>query len=371
VRSAHGAGVVTIDGDTWALRASSTLRALSHRRMRTGRRGLFGVRAAPLLGRRRFEHLWPFATTWSAAVTASTIPAGSGTGAAGDVVRHARALLAPFPRAAAAYRSPGSGYASSVVPPVGPGGDRYFDDNAWLGLAASRHFEVTGDPAALEVARDAWRFVAEGWSTEEGAVHPGGVRWKDRPASRARHACSTAPGAELAVLVHRHTGDEAALNFALAAYAWLHAALVDPSGLCFDHVQPDGRVDRTVWSYNQGSLVGAGLLLSEATGDRHLLAQATRAARAGRDHFGPELLVTQGAAFNAVYFRNVCLLAERAALPDVGRSIREAASGYAAHMWHASRDPRTGIFVGRGSPLGPTGPMLEILALLAGARPGP
>ncbi len=353
----------------WRERAVLTLGALARRRLYTQRHHLFGQRVPPVAGRRRYEHLWPFANAWAAVAAAHAL---QGDTADDDrrACSDARELLSGFPDGATRYRRSGSGYESAVVPPLGCGGDRYFDDNAWLGLAAARHFETTGERRGLEVAREAWSFVASGWSDEAEAVHPGGVRWKDTPSSRARHACSTVPGAQLGVLVHRHTGDEEALGWAVAAYEWTRAVLVDPSGLCFDRISSDGRVDRTLWSYNQGSLVGAGVLLYEATHEEHYLGQAVASASAALSHFGPELLARQGPAFNTVYFRNLLVLVDRGYRPELGGDIRASAAGYAAAMWAGDRCVRTGLFRGR-SPLGPTAPMLEICALLAGAAPRP
>jgi hypothetical protein len=349
----------------WRERAVLTVRALAHRRLYTGRRHLFGHRAPAAGGRRRYEHLWPFANAWAAVAAAHSLP-----GDAGRDPGLARELLLGFTDGAARYRRSGPGFESAVAPPLGCGGDRYFDDNAWLGLAAVRHYETTGDRRGLELAREAWYFVASGWSDEPEAVHPGGVRWKDAPSSRARHACSTVPGAQLGVLVHRHTGDDEALRWAVAAYEWTRAVLVAPSGLCYDRISPDGRVDRTLWSYNQGSLVGAGVLVYEATHEEHYLGQAVASASAALSHFGPELLARQGPAFNTVYFRNLLLLVDRGYRPELACDIRASAAGYAAAMWAGDRHERTGLFRGR-SPLGLTAPMLEICALLAGAAPRP
>jgi hypothetical protein len=71
-----------------------------------------------------------------------------------------------------------------------------------------------------------------------------------------------------------------------------------------------------------------------------------------------------------VYFRNLLVLVDRGYRPELGGDIRASAAGYAAAMWAGDRYVRTGLFRGR-SPLGPTAPMLEICALLAGAAPRP
>ena len=52
-----------------------------------------------------------------------------------------------------------------------------------------------------------------------------------------------------------------------------------------DRIDPDGAVVEERWTYNQGAMVGAGLLLAEATGDPGYLAQATATAAAALRRF--------------------------------------------------------------------------------------
>ncbi len=83
----------------------------------------------------------------------------------------------------------GGGFAAT------PRGRRYFDDNAWLGLASLRLRDVTGDEEHAVRASALAAFVRTG-------EHPnGGVRWAER--SESRNTCSTASAAWLAMEVDR------------------------------------------------------------------------------------------------------------------------------------------------------------------------
>ena len=83
------------------------------------------------------------------------------------------------------------------------------------------------------------------------------------------------------------------------------------SGLFADLITPDGAVDRTIWSYNQGTVIGAGVLLHQATGDATYLARSRQVAEASLDRFGrASALATQPPAFVAIYLRNLLLIAQ-------------------------------------------------------------
>jgi predicted alpha-1,6-mannanase (GH76 family) len=254
-----------------------------------------------------------------------------------------------------------------VVPPLGAGGDVYYDDNAWVGLAALAQHERTGEPAALRLAAGLLEATTAGWSTERRWAHPGGIRWKPSPATSSRNTCANAPVAELAIGLHRHTGDPAQLEWAHRLYDWVRSALLRPDDLYADRIAPDGRVEPTPWSYNQGTMIGAGVLLHEATGDPAFLEHADATAGAALGRFDGPALLGQGPAFNAIYFRNLWLLDRHR--PD--RRIGRSAAAYAEEMWRHHRSLRTGLFTGAGSPLNRSAPMAAVFALLAGAPPGP
>jgi len=351
--------------DVAAGRAAACLGAITRRLFDAGR-GLFGPRRP--FGGRRYEHLWPFANAWAAADALAGLP-GSG--------RAATEMLAALLAGVAAYgrttstsgggEVPPGGFESQVVPPLGAGGDVFYDDNAWIGLAALAQHERTGEPAALRLAAGLLEATTAGWSTERRWAHPGGIRWKPSPATTSRNTCANAPVAELAVGLHRHTGNPAPLEWGHRLYGWVRAALLRPDGLYADRIAPDGRVEPTPWSYNQGTMIGAGVLLYEATGDPAFLEQSTATAEAALGWFDGPALLGQGPAFNAIYFRNLWLLDRHR--PD--QRIVRSATAYADEMWRHHRSLRTGLFTGAGSVLNRSAPMAAVFALLAGAPPSP
>ena len=85
---------------------------------------------------------------------------------------------------------------------------------------------------------------------------------------------------------------------------------LEPASGDNDHVNPNGSVNTAIWSYNQGVMVGVGVLLYQLTGNNAgYLEQAQQTAAAAVSYFGTgTTLVNQGPAFNVIYFRNLFVL---------------------------------------------------------------
>ena len=140
----------------------------------------------------------------------------------------------------------GDGYAATRR------GTRYFDDNAWLGLAFLRLAAATADPAWQQAARGLAGFVALG---EDPA---GGVRWAE--GSTSRNTCSTASSAWLVL----DTGTRDAPAMASRWMDWLDRTLRRPDGLYGDRVD-GGVVHDEAWTYNQGAALAATRSLGRPT----------------------------------------------------------------------------------------------------------
>jgi hypothetical protein len=255
-------------------------------------------------------------------------------------------------------------YQSAVAPPLGPGGATYYDDNAWVGLDLVHAYEVTSNAAYLTMAQDEFNFVVTGWDSNSADGCPGGIYWEDVTGSQ-RNATANGANAELGAELDLLTHDATDLIWAEYMYAWTVSCLGTSSGLYNDHVEPNGTVNTTIWSYNQGVMVGAGVLLHQATGTASYLTQAEQTASAAVTHFGSgSLLDNQGTAFNAIYFRDLFLLDQVA--PDSAYAAE--ATSFGSTMW--SQRQSTGLFNPQYGVNG-TAPMVELYALLAGSPPTP
>lgn len=323
-------------------RARDAWEALTANFLRPGAEGVVDVWEGAT-GRR--APLWPVSQ-----VLAAAIDVGNLTGDHADAGSLARGL--------AAFRR-GEAYA-----PRPRQRRRYFDDNAWIGLELARLHALSGDPAYLSHARRVCAFVATGQDPD------GGVRWVEGQSSR--NACATAPASELALRLYLIEPQDALLGFARRAMSWLDRTLRLPSGMLADR-EDRGRIEPTVWSYNQGAALGAFALLHVAEGRAEDLDAARVLARVSLGHLRGEVLWTQPPVFNAVWFRNLMDLDGLTPVPGLATAL----DGYLDRVWREARDPRTGLFtrggIGSydGTPAIDHGGLTQLFARRAGWRPRP
>lgn len=215
-------------------------------------------------------------------------------------------------------------YDSYVLLPYGNGGSKFYDDNAWGALDLVRIYRMTGNKSALLLAEQVFNFAVDGWATSavcSTSPATGGVFWVQQTPDQTvhdRNTVSTAPNAELGLLLYQITGQQSYLDNATQMYNWVYTNLRDSDGLYWDHVgvaSGSCTVQPTKWSYNQGSMIGAGVLLYQITHNAGYLSQAQATATAALTHYGcaptcnaKSALIGQGPAFNAIFFRNLLFL---------------------------------------------------------------
>ncbi len=106
-------------------------------------------------------------------------------------------------------------------------------------------------------------------------------------------------------------------------YQWAQDCLLAPNGLYWDHIDLAGNIEKTQWSYNQGVMLGAGVLLFKATGDHRYLRDAKSVANASLAFYNTrEILAKNGAAFNSIWFKNLLILDTVAPTPATARPCR-------------------------------------------------
>jgi hypothetical protein len=289
---------------------------------------LSGARSALLVG------LSHYLGSPAAPVTPEAEPPPAGETSAAEQTTGASPSPAGAAPSATASSTPAlRAYNGNVVPPIGPGGDSFYDDNEWVGIELARLYELDHNPEALQQAQQIMEFVMAGWRTSgppgQPLPCPGGVPFSNARGNVSRNTVTNGPGAELAVQLYRITHELRYLQFAEDAYGWVRGCLLEPNGLYADHINLDGSIQRSLWSYNQGSMMGAGMLLYLATRNPEYLAQARQTEKAALAYFTYSRLSSENPFFAAVYFRNLLYLQSFTHESPGSLPVRE----YAYYAW--------------------------------------
>jgi len=309
-----------------------------------------------------YSYIWPYSQAVIAAENLAGIP-GNGLRWKSEAERRLDGYQ-PYWNAGTTPK----GYDSYLRPPLGQGGDKFYDDNEWIGLNLIQHFKRTGDRSSLARAKEIFTLVVHGWDDDPSHPCPGGVYWTQAPWSQDRNTVSNGPGAELGLHLYLLTRDKHYLTWSKKMYDWTQNCMLAPNGLYWDHIDLAGNIEKTQWSYNQGVMIGAATLLYKATGEKKYLTSARSVAAASLAFYGSEdRLWKQPARFNSIYFKNLLILDSVSPNP----AYRSAMEAYAERAWAEARDPETGLFHFEGDrpvQLLEQAGMVQIDALLAWPR---
>ncbi|GAB77878.1 putative glycosidase [Austwickia chelonae NBRC 105200] len=210
----------------------------------------------------------------------------------------------------------------------------FYDDMAWLWLAVGRleaWRRESGWPSSWRsrrLVRVLSSRLVEGHTGDLG----GGVFWT------RRHDRKNVPASAPAAIGWARAGE---VERARQVVEWIFATLFDERrGLALDTIWLDGRVDDTVYSYNQGVLLGALL----AVGDERSSERAARVVEAVARHLclpGSAVLRAFGdgdaGLFTGILVRYLAEAALSEALPGPVRArAAELVEGSAAAWWQGS-----------------------------------
>lgn len=251
-------------------------------------------------------------------------------------------------------KSPAPGFAS--FPPVYGGGDRFYDDNQWIGITAMNQYGRTHDKTWLALGAEIYNFMMTGADTVSG----GGLYWQEG-VKKTKNTCSNGPGILLALQLYNATKDQKYLNTAMGLYTWVTTRLISPEGLFYDNLRmKDGTIDTHLYSYNTGTMLQAAIFLYEITKDEKYLREAKKTANAAASYFLAEGKFRDNYWFNAVLLRALEQLLQYDKntwyLQLFQKAVNRAAAEKDIHgFWGAATTKN----------LVPQGGMLEILGRLA------
>lgn len=222
-----------------------------------------------------------------------------------------------------------------------PWWNEFVDDMEWIVLAQMRMYESTGNKTYIAKAKqmyDDWIWTT--WGPEDEAPWHGGITWKTG-AAKSKNACSNGPAAIIAARLYRlydqaglsgGKSKQGYLDEAIKIYAWLRDNLYDArTGAVRDHLNDKGGIGAAVFTYNQGTFIGAAHELYRITGERQYLDDAVKAVEYVIEHLSQNNGVLQdatsgdGALFHGIFFRYFVMLINE---PDLDRITRKKFHNY-------------------------------------------
>lgn len=244
--------------------------------------------AVPLKnGQNMYSYLWPVCALFQAANEMEKIQPGT-------------EFLVSFANIIRAYYDPAPpapGYASYIM--KFGGGDRFYDDNQWLGITAMDAYARNKNKAYLKFGKEIYRYMMTGFDT----VLSGGLYWQENK-KVSKNTCSNGPGIILALQLCRATKNKAYLDTALLLYNWVNKTLKAPSGLYWDNISvKNNRIGKVTFSYNTGTMLQSNIYLYECTGNKKYLKEATAIADSSLRFFYGNGKFRDSYWFNAVLLR--------------------------------------------------------------------
>lgn len=292
--------------------AAATAAGLAYTAMQR-RFGFADGRYAASGTRHSYAHLWPLSQALTASLAFGSLPATEAAAARTEALRTVGTL--------SDYRS-GQGYESVPLAARIGSGNLYYDDNNWIALDLLTLYRLSGKQALLGRAEGVFRFLVSGWDRNTGDACPGGVFWARPPLSQIRTTVSTANAALVALRLYQATGRRSYLAWAQRMYAWVTRCLGARNGLYYDDLDSFGNVSKHEWTYNQGAMIAAGVLLAKETGRRSYLDRAQSSAKAALARYAASGYKGEPPIFVAIFFSELNLTRPVARLPSYRAALR-------------------------------------------------
>lgn len=307
--------------------------------------GYYKLVAPPQKDKNPYTYLWSLCALFQAANEMEKVLPGA-------------KLLQPLLTVINDYRDPAPpkpGYADYITRPGFQGGERYYDDNQWIGITAMDAFTRVKQKPYLDLGKEIYAFMMTGYDT----VLTGGLYWKENRKT-SKNTCSNGPGIIVALQLYQATKDKKYLDTALQIYNWTNQKLKAPSGLYWDNISiKDGRISKATLSYNTGTMLQSNVYLYECTSDKKYLREAIAIADSSLPFF------YGNNAFRDSYWFNAVLLRGYQHLLKYNKDTRYIL-GFKKCLDNALQNEKNnqGLFTGKGKVLDLVahGGMLEILA---------
>jgi hypothetical protein len=191
------------------------------------------------------------------------------------------------------------GYQPSFKPNLNDD-DRYYDDNAWIGMGLLRAYEVTGNSEYLTKAYSIYQFLQEGQEMDVNSSLYGGIYW--HISKKSINTCSSAPTAFFCYQLSQYlTGPEknAVIQCANLSLDWCLRMMQDSSDFLFyDNLRvEDGHIDKTKYTYNTAMVIRSLILRYKLFNNSQDYDRAVNIANAADYFFDNDSQSYKGAIF--------------------------------------------------------------------------
>lgn len=305
--------------------------------------GLFKEHLEPKKGDKTFSFLWPLC---------ALIQAADGM----EATHRGGVYMKPVVQAINKYYNdslpPKPGY-DSYVRSLG-GGDRFYDDNQWIGLAYMDAYKRTKNKDYIQLAREIYEFMLSGYDTVAG----GGMYWKEFDHT-TKNTCSNGPGAVLALKLYNATINKSYLDTALLIYNWTKKTLQAPDKLYWDNIKiPSRKIDERKYTYNTGTMLQSAVMLYNITNKKEYLDEAKAVAESSYQFFFHDHQFPSHYWFNAVLLRGYVELFN----VDHDKKYLDAFKEYVNYVWNNEKDANN--LIGKDKSLIDQAAYLEMLTVL-------
>ena len=169
-------------------------------------------------------------------------------------------------------------------------GDYYYDDNEWVCIQLLLGYGQLGRSELLKAAEDNLEFLWTGWDNTLG----GGIYWSSKYESK--NACSNAPAAIAFLLAYRFTRNEEYLEKGRMIFDWMNSNFRE-NDLFIDSINVEnGAKNHWKGIYNQATVIYAGSLLYEITGEKEYYDLTSATVKATVGHMFTETQNEDGTA---------------------------------------------------------------------------
>ena len=191
-----------------------------------------------------------------------------------------------------------------------------YDDEGWWALTWIKAYDLTGETRYLDMAKTIFKDMTQGWDSTCG----GGIWWHKK--QEYKNAIANELFLSIAIRLHQRTPHDrfagSYLDWAIREWNWFkHSGLINEQHLINDGLNACRNNGGSIWTYNQGVILGALVDLYKSTGDPVLLNRAQAIADAALRKLAPDGILREicepdcgddGPQFKGIFMRNLAAL---------------------------------------------------------------